>query len=124
MPPPLAVAGGSGENTALLESVDRSLSADMRRSKYSPVALIVPVAIISRLAVRLPSTTTFHVIQQLICRIWYTSNDPDSIPPIGQIPETMCALPAVQEKYAAALTTMAISDGLGCRFPQRLSVSR
>ncbi|KAJ7653209.1 MFS general substrate transporter [Mycena polygramma] len=83
------------------------------RVKYSPVTLIIPVALICRLAIRLPSTTTFHVIEQLICRVWYLSNDPATIPPDGSIPDALCALPIVQRKYTAALTVMAISDGLG-----------
>ncbi|KAJ7078514.1 MFS general substrate transporter [Mycena epipterygia] len=105
MPPPL---GGSGEHFPLLASVEMAT-----RRKYSPITLIIPVAMICRLAIRLPSTTTFHVIEQLICRVWYSSNDPESIPSDGRIPDALCALPIVQQKYAAALTTMAVSDGIG-----------
>ncbi|KAJ7263097.1 MFS general substrate transporter [Mycena rebaudengoi] len=102
------------EDTPLLRP-SRSGSPNLPRwrSKYSPITLIVPVAIICRLAIRLPSTTTFHIIQQLICRIWYSSHDPSKIPPDGRLPAELCALPAVQQNYAAALTVMAMSDGFG-----------
>ncbi|KAJ6536013.1 MFS general substrate transporter [Mycena vulgaris] len=109
MPPPLGDTGGSGEDTPLLPAV----VPPVHRSRYSPITLIIPVAMICRLAIRLPSTTTFHVIQQLICRLWYASTDPSSIPPDGRIPEALCAVPMVQQKYAAALTVLAVSDGLG-----------
>ncbi|KAJ7723286.1 MFS general substrate transporter [Mycena maculata] len=110
-PPPPGDQGSSVETTPLLKPPD--MESDPWRGRYSPITLIIPVAMICRLAIRLPSTTTFHVIQQLLCRIWYAANDPDRIPPDGRIPDGLCALPFVQQKYAAALTVMAISDGLG-----------
>ncbi|KAJ7471186.1 MFS general substrate transporter [Mycena galericulata] len=38
--------------------------------------------------------------------MWYASNDPESMPQSGRIPDALCALPVV-------MTIMAISDGLG-----------
>ncbi|KAJ7621052.1 MFS general substrate transporter [Roridomyces roridus] len=83
------------------------------QSRIPPATLIIPVAIISRLASRLPSTTTLHIIQQLLCRIWYASHDPESVPPIGRIPDDLCAIPAVKQKYVATVTTMALCEGIG-----------
>ncbi|KAF8218225.1 MFS general substrate transporter [Mycena galopus ATCC 62051] len=100
MPPP------SQENAPLLGEAGPS---DGRR----PVALMIPVALTCRLAIRLPSTTTFHIIEQLLCRAWYSSHDPGGIPAEGRIPDAMCALPVVQKRYATVLTIMAISDGIG-----------
>ncbi|KAJ7248268.1 major facilitator superfamily domain-containing protein [Mycena haematopus] len=108
MPPP----PDAEENAPLLEA-GIPVAPDARRSKYSPVTLIIPVAMICRLAIRLPSTTTFHIIEQLLCRVWYLSHDPGSIPSDGTIPDSMCALPDVQKRYASALTIMAFSDGIG-----------
>ncbi|KAF7377866.1 MFS general substrate transporter [Mycena sanguinolenta] len=107
MPPP--TPGDAEEATPLLAAAE----PDARRTKYSPITLIMPVAMICRLAIRLPSTTTFHIIEQLLCRAWYLSHDPGSIPPNGRIPDAMCALPDVQKRYATVLTVMAISDGIG-----------
>ncbi|KAJ7916133.1 MFS general substrate transporter [Mycena leptocephala] len=107
MPPP----GASGEDVPLLEAVEPQVPH--ARAKYSPITLIIPVTMICRLAIRLPSTTTFHVIEQLLCRVWYSSTDPGRIPSDGRIPDALCALPVVQKRYATVLTVMAISDGLG-----------
>ncbi|KAJ7449238.1 MFS general substrate transporter [Mycena latifolia] len=109
MPPPL----DAGEHTPLLEAECSPAASARQRGKYSPITLIIPVTMICRLAIRLPSTTTFNLIQQLICRVWYAAHDPARIPSDGRIPEALCAVPAVQQKYAAALTTMALCDGLG-----------
>ncbi|KAJ6461030.1 MFS general substrate transporter [Mycena sanguinolenta] len=109
MPPP--TPGAVEETTPLVEAVVPAALG--MQTKYSPITLIMPVAMICRLAIRLPSTTTFHIIEQLLCRAWYLSHDPGSIPPSGRIPDSMCALPDVQKRYATVLTTMAISDGIG-----------
>ncbi|KAF7324877.1 MFS general substrate transporter [Mycena kentingensis (nom. inval.)] len=86
------------------------------RSTLSPIALVIPIAALCRLAIRLPSTTTFRVIEQLLCRLWYADNDTSRIPPMGRIPDALCAIPEVKTRYAKALTVMAISDGLGSMF--------
>ncbi|KAJ6629315.1 MFS general substrate transporter [Mycena sp. CBHHK59/15] len=107
--PPLV----GGEDTPLLQHPEPPVDSLRWQTSYSPITLIIPVAMICRLAIRLPSTTTFHVIQQLICRIWYSSHDPSSIPANGRIPNELCEVPNVQKNYAAALTVMAMSDGIG-----------
>ncbi|KAF7368867.1 MFS general substrate transporter [Mycena venus] len=109
MPPPRE---GGEEDTPLLGAAGQP-NTDIRRTNFSPITLIIPVAMICRLAIRLPSTTTFHVIEQLLCHVWYSSNDPGSIPSDGRIPDAMCTLPVVQKRYATTLTVMAISDGIG-----------
>ncbi|KAJ7452397.1 MFS general substrate transporter [Mycena galericulata] len=74
---------------------------------------MISIALICRLTIRLPSTTTFHIIEQRLCRAWYSSHDPGDIPLEGRIPDAMCALPVVQKQYATVLTIMALSDGIG-----------
>ncbi|KAJ6602800.1 MFS general substrate transporter [Mycena vulgaris] len=99
------------EQTPLLDTtpaVPLSLTA-----RQKAASLIIPVALLCRLAILLPSTTTFHVVHQFICRLWYFANDPDSIPPNGRMPVALCTLPSIERNYATAVTVMGLIDGVG-----------
>ncbi|KAI0917118.1 hypothetical protein AcW1_007603 [Taiwanofungus camphoratus] len=100
---------GSSENTPLLQ---HQQPKDRWQSRISPASLIIPVAIVYRLATLLPSTTTFYVVRQLVCRLWYASRDPSQIPPDGRMPDALCSIPGVDKSYATALTVMGISGGI------------
>ncbi|KAJ7912561.1 MFS general substrate transporter [Mycena leptocephala] len=82
-------------------------------ARYSGATLIVPVALLCRVATLLPTTTTFYILQQFICRRYYLAHDPSRIPPDGRIPVPLCALPAIDESYAAFIAIVALLDGIG-----------
>ena len=79
-------------------------------------SLIIPIAIICRLAITLPSIADFRVIEMVSCRLWYWMNDPSSIPPDGHIPSALCAIPGVNEYYATIITLIVLGDGIGSEF--------
>ncbi|KAJ6588992.1 MFS general substrate transporter [Mycena capillaripes] len=81
--------------------------------RYSGTTLIVPFALLCRVATLLPTTTTFSILQQFICRRYYSTHDPTRIPPNGHIPAPLCALPAIEESYAAFIAVVALMDGIG-----------
>ncbi|KAJ7117935.1 MFS general substrate transporter [Mycena crocata] len=103
------------ERAPLLES--HSLSPRHARSRwlsrYSGPTLVVPVALICRVATLLPTTTTFFIIQQFICRQYYLAHDPTRIPPNGRMPDQLCSLSAIEENYAAFIAMVALMDGIG-----------
>ncbi|TFK57626.1 MFS general substrate transporter [Heliocybe sulcata] len=82
-------------------------------SSVSPVTLISPVVLVYRLAQILPATTSFVVVNRLACRLWYTFNDPGSIPSDGGLSTEQCSVPGVQRIFSAIFTAISISDGLG-----------
>lgn len=85
---------------------------DPQRPKAA--SLIIPIALLGRLAILLPSTTNFHVFRQFICRQWYFANDPDRVPSDGRIPQELCMLPSIQRNYAMLLVAMGTLDGIAC----------
>ncbi|KAJ7119582.1 MFS general substrate transporter [Mycena epipterygia] len=101
------------ERIPLLESA--SLPGGSRRwlSRYPGTTLIVPFALICRVATLLPTTTTFDILQQFICRRYYRAHDPARIPPDGRMPDTMCSLSAIKENYAAFIALVGLMDGIG-----------
>ncbi|KAF8147778.1 hypothetical protein K438DRAFT_1867303 [Mycena galopus ATCC 62051] len=82
--------------------------------RYSGATLIVPLALLCRVATLLPTTTTFYILQQFICRRYYRIHDPTRVPPDGHMSDAMCALPAIEESYAAFIALVALMDGIGC----------
>lgn len=106
----------SSEEAPLLErnpeNRHRSQSRSRERS-FSAVTLIIPIAIICRLAILLPSTANFRITEIAACRLWYYLNDPKAIPPGGGIPEELCSRSEVDKLYAAITSILAIGAGLG-----------
>lgn len=96
-------------NVAEVEHTKRS----RQRHRFSPALLIVPVTVLCRLAIMLPSTTSFSILEMISCRLWYYWHDPASIPPTGQIPDELCSIPGVQEYYAAVVSIQAALGGIG-----------
>jgi len=99
----------SSERAPLLRERQHALSYNMPR--FSPVTLLIPLAIATRLTSTLPSTTLLEVVQSVICRLWLASNG--KLPPDGQISKELCAVPEVEKTYAAVISTLLIFDGLG-----------
>ncbi|KAJ7675449.1 major facilitator superfamily domain-containing protein [Mycena rosella] len=99
------------ERVPLLEPVPPAPSRWL--SRYSGATLIIPLALICRVATLLPTTTTFYILQQFVCRMYYRAHDPARVPPDGRMPDALCALPAVEENYAAFIALVALMDGIG-----------
>ncbi|KAF8813233.1 MFS general substrate transporter [Phlegmacium glaucopus] len=95
------------------ESGARCSSITPPRSRFSPVILIIPIAIICRLAIMLPSTTNFRILEVAACRFWYYLHDPEAIPPSGRIPDELCSIADVNQYYAAMASILALGDGVG-----------
>ncbi|KAJ7772995.1 major facilitator superfamily domain-containing protein [Mycena maculata] len=81
--------------------------------RYSGTTLIIPLALICRVATLLPTTTTFFILQRFICRNYYRTNDPAHIPPYGEIPEDVCAVPTIDANYAAFVALLSVLEGFG-----------
>jgi hypothetical protein len=103
------VSSSTSEHDPLLPERQHALTYSTRQ--LSPLTLLIPLAVATRLAATLPSTTLLAVIQAVICRLWLTSNG--SLPPDGHISKELCAVPDVQKSYAAVISTISILDGLG-----------
>lgn len=105
------------EETPLIDTSSQNLKHPWYSlSRYSPVSLIIPIAVACRLSMLLPSTTTFDLIHQLICRLWYAKHGkPGDIPPSGHMPDALCSIPPIDKNYATALTLMGLVDGVGCK---------
>jgi hypothetical protein len=115
---PLLVAS---EETPLIDNNRHRQESGARcsyllKSRFSPIILIIPIAIICRFAVMLPSTTNFRIVQVAACRFWYYLNDPEAIPSSGQIPDEFCSIAGVNQYYAAMSSILAVGDGVGSLF--------
>ncbi|KAJ7727905.1 hypothetical protein B0H16DRAFT_1734906 [Mycena metata] len=105
------------ERIPLLSSPDTPPTSSRWSRPISAPTLIVPVALLCRVATLLPTTTTFFILQQFVCRQYYLVHDPTRVPPPGErIPAELCALPAIDERYAAFMALVALMDGIGLMF--------
>lgn len=98
----------SSERAPLLPERQDTLSSGRQ---FSPLTLLIPLAVATRLTSTLPTTTLLGVIQSVICRLWLSSNG--NLPPDGEIPKELCAVPEVEKTYAAVISAILIGDGLG-----------
>ncbi|KAG2106743.1 MFS general substrate transporter [Suillus discolor] len=80
------------------------------KRQFSPLTLLIPLAVATRLTSTLPATTLLEVIQSVICRLWLTSNG--NFPPGGEISKDLCAVPEVEKTYSAVISAILIGDGL------------
>ena len=112
---PLPVAS---EETPLIHSNHQEITARCSnlRSRFSPAILIIPIALICRFTIMLPSTTNFRILQLTACRFWYHLNDPKATPSSGQIPDELCSIAGVNRYYAAMASILAVGDGVGSLF--------
>lgn len=104
---PDASSSASEHDPLLPERQDATYSI----RQLSPLTLLIPLGVATRLTATLPTTTLLAVIQAVICRLWLTSNG--SLPPDGHISKELCAVPDVQKSYAAVISTISIFEGLG-----------
>ena len=88
----------------------------LSKRRFSLVLLIIPVAVIHRFAVNLPTTTGFVIFQSIACRIWYNINDPTAFPG-SPIPRELCTTSATDKYYAALISILSTADGIGSQYP-------
>ncbi|KAJ7280246.1 MFS general substrate transporter [Mycena rebaudengoi] len=100
------------ESAPLLEHA-RTSTFRRPNSWLTDASLITPLALIARVATLIGSTTTFYILQQFICRLYYRTHDPASIPPDGRMSDEMCSLPDIERNYAAFIAAVATMDGIG-----------
>ncbi|KAF9261434.1 MFS general substrate transporter [Marasmius fiardii PR-910] len=98
---PLLAREGNGGNERL----------QSRSSRLSPVILIAPVALASRFAVQLPQTTALYLVQQLICREYFLSTDPQKVPIDDPMPDELCSVDGVKKLYALTITILVAVGG-------------
>ncbi|THU83908.1 MFS general substrate transporter [Dendrothele bispora CBS 962.96] len=80
-------------------------------TNFSSAVLIIPIAVLCRLAIKLPSTTTLYVIHQYICRRHYLSHGVAI--PVGDLPDDLCSIPEVERTFSATYTAMTAIDAIG-----------
>ena len=111
---------GTSEETPLIDGSHQENGAGCSylssRSRFSPIILIIPIAIICRFTIMLPSTTNFRILQIVACRFWYYLNDPEAIPSNGRIPDELCSIAGVNQYYATMASILAVGDGVGRLF--------
>ncbi|KAG2154079.1 MFS general substrate transporter [Suillus clintonianus] len=100
----------SSERAPLLPERQDAIEPYSRR-QFSPLTLLIPLAVATRLTSTLPTTTLLGVIQSVICRLWLASNG--NLPSDGEISKELCAVPEVEKTYAAVISAVMIFDGLG-----------
>ncbi|KAH7907385.1 hypothetical protein BJ138DRAFT_1116732 [Hygrophoropsis aurantiaca] len=98
------------ERTPLRDDDDGTHSSTSAR--ISPAILIIPVAIASRLAGKVPVTTILQIIQKLVCKFRYEWTDPDSFPLDGRISESLCARPEIEHNYEVSVTVFEVIEGM------------
>ncbi|KIK58154.1 hypothetical protein GYMLUDRAFT_246195 [Collybiopsis luxurians FD-317 M1] len=81
---------------------------------HSPAICLIPVVLIARLAASIPASTTVYVVQQNVCRLYYTLHDPDRIPPEGPMPDELCDAPGVQQQFSAFIASIGALNGFAC----------
>ncbi|KAH7885072.1 MFS general substrate transporter [Phlebopus sp. FC_14] len=96
------------EETPLLDN-GSARSSSKERSDVSPVTLLIPVVLTTRLASQLPLTTFVDVVRQIICELWYA---PDGDPIDGSTPEAVCDAPEVERSFSAAITSIGILEAI------------
>ncbi|KAG1728589.1 MFS general substrate transporter [Suillus paluster] len=79
--------------------------------QISPLTLLIPLVIATRVAATLPSSTFLGIVQSVVCRLWLTANT--KLPPDGQISKELCAVPEVEKAYTTVMSASAILNGLG-----------
>ncbi|OAX37111.1 hypothetical protein K503DRAFT_801483 [Rhizopogon vinicolor AM-OR11-026] len=104
--PDISESRSTSEHDALLPE-----RQPYNRHQFSPLTLLIPLAVVTRLTATLPTTTLLAVIQAAICRLWLTSNG--TLPPDGHLSKELCAVPEVDKSYAVVISVISILDGLG-----------
>ncbi|OJA14174.1 hypothetical protein AZE42_11035 [Rhizopogon vesiculosus] len=101
------ISRSTSEHDALLPERQHALSYN----QFSPLTLLIPLAVVTRLTSTLPATTLLAVIQAAICRLWLTLNG--TLPPDGHLSKELCAVPEVDKWRVTVISTLSILDWLG-----------
>lgn len=93
------------------EDADASLVAPVKT--FHTAYYILPAALLTRLAATLPSTTLLEVVLQIVCRLYWNGQDPDSVPDDEAIARGRCSDPNVQQIFTLVVTIFTIVEGVG-----------
>ncbi|KAG8214857.1 MFS general substrate transporter [Butyriboletus roseoflavus] len=96
------------------------------RFRFTPEILLIPVALATRLAALMPSTTILELVRQAACRFWNISHgNPVTLPAGGPIPPELCDAPEVERYFATIITILGAIEGVlvmaGCGIISRIS---
>lgn len=104
--------------TAILLGDSRSASQSSgilsrKRFRFSPQILLIPVALATKLATQLPSTTLIELVRQAVCRFWNISHGgPATLPTGGSIPSELCNAPEIERYFATIIAIVAVTEGI------------
>ncbi|KIJ54075.1 hypothetical protein M422DRAFT_25042 [Sphaerobolus stellatus SS14] len=97
------------EATPLLRPQTPSIPSIIRKrlDGLSPAIRIVPVLLIARFAAYLPTTTTFQIVRDIACLLWYTYKKHDPNLPSD------CNIGPVNQTFAAVMMVLGIMQSIG-----------
>ncbi|KAH0832310.1 major facilitator superfamily domain-containing protein [Lanmaoa asiatica] len=112
--------------TTLLLGETRSASPSRERFRLSPETLLIPVALATKLATLIPTTTLVELIRRAVCMLWNISHgDPATFPAGGPIPPELCDVPEIERYYATVIAIFSATEGIlsiaGCGILSRIS---
>lgn len=83
------------------------------RFRFSPEILLIPVALATKLATLIPSTTLIELIRRVVCRFWNISHgDPAPLPPGGSTPPELCNAPEIEWYFATVIAVLGATEGI------------
>lgn len=88
----------------------------IERYSTTPAIYIIPVVLGARLANSVPTSTTVYIIQQVVCRLYYQSNDPSRIPSDGPLSDDLCMAPGVQQEFSTLISLLGVLNGIACGY--------
>ena len=91
----------------------RSLSRE--RSGFSHETLLIPVALATKLAAQIPSTTIVELVRKAVCRLWIESHgDPATLGPGGLGPPELCDAPEIARYFSTVIAILGTTGGIIC----------
>ncbi|KAF9219153.1 MFS general substrate transporter [Gyrodon lividus] len=90
-----------------------SRSRPVQWLRFSPATLLIPVALVTKLASQLPVTTFVDLVRQVVCKFWHVSHsDPTALPADGSIPMELCDVPQVERYFSIVIVVFSVMDGI------------
>ena len=94
------------EHTPLLQQ--QSLP---QRRLFSQFTVLIPIALATRGAGFLPSTTIIQIAETVVCRLWYEMHEP------GRFPDAeACKIAPVKERFAGTMAALTTAEAVTCEF--------
>jgi hypothetical protein len=90
-------------------------SSLMRKLRFSPETLLIPVALATSLAAGIPSTTFIDLLRKAICRFYNASHgDPSALQAGGPGSPELCDAPEIAQYFATVLAISGATGGIIC----------